>query len=87
MYTEAMSFAPKHNFQLFDDATSFRRTELAMEATPTEKANRFASLVAVGKAAGKPNVTIHDVRERWIAEKVSIRQRQLAAFKRAGGKS
>ncbi len=58
-----------------------------MEATPTEKANRFSILVAVGKAAGKPNISIHDIRERWIAEKVSIRQRQLAAFKTAGDKS
>ncbi len=38
-------------------------------------------------AAGKPNVTIQDVRERWIAEKVPIRHQQLAALQRTGGES
>ena len=79
-----MSFAPKHNFQLFADATSLPRRELARQATPTQKVERFAELVAIGKGSGTPKMTMREIQERWLAEKVAIRRRQLVAFLSAG---
>ncbi len=82
-----MSFAPKHDFRSFENATSSKRLELARQATPTQKVERFGELVAIGNGAKAPKMTIREIQERWLAEKVSARLRQLAAFENADKKN
>ena len=79
-YTGFMSFAPKHDFPRFDRLTAMARLELARQATPTQKVERFAELVAVGMSAEKPQKTRQQIQQRWLAEKVARRLRQIAAF-------
>ena len=75
-----MSFAPKHDFRQFDAATAMARLDLERQASPIKKAERFAELVAISRGAEKPDVPPVDRQKRWLAEKIPIRLRQIAAF-------
>ncbi len=75
-----MSFAPNHDFRHFDLATAAARLELARQATPTQKAERYAELVAISRNVAKTEKIRREVQNRWLAEKVRIRLRQIAAF-------
>lgn len=75
-----MSFAPKHDFRQFEAATAMSRRDLERLASPLQKAERFAELVAIARGAEKPDVPMVDRQKRWLAEKVPIRLRQIAAF-------
>ncbi len=56
------------------------RLDFERQASPIQKAERFAELVAVCKGAEKPNAASVDRQKQWLAEKVPIRLRQVAAF-------
>lgn len=79
-YTGDMSFAPKHNFRQFESATAMARLELERQASPSQKAKRFAEMVAISRDAKKTDVPLFDRQKRRLAEKIPIRLRQIAAF-------
>lgn len=75
-----MSFAPNHDFPHFDLVTAAARTELAGQATPTQKAERFAELVTTSKNAAKTEKVRREAQYRWLAEKVRVRLRQIGGL-------
>ena len=75
-----MSFAPKHDYRQYEAATATARLDVERQATPVQKAVRFAELVAVSQGAEKPDVIPADRQQRWLTEKIPIRLRQVAAF-------
>ena len=75
-----MSYAPKHDFQRFESATTMARLDLERQASPIQKAERFAELVAMSRDAEKPDVPSVDRQNRWLDEKIPMRLRQIAAF-------
>lgn len=75
-----MSFAPKHDFRQFEAATATARLDFERQASPIQKAERFAELVAISRHADKPKLPQADRQKRWLAEKIPIRLRQIAAF-------
>lgn len=75
-----MSFAPKHDFRQFEAATAMARLDVERQATPIQKAERFAELVAISRDAEKPGVLLVDRQNRWLTKKIPFRLRQIAAF-------
>lgn len=78
-----MSFAPKHDFRQFEAATATARLNLERQASASQKAERYGELVAISQHSNKPSASRGDRQKRWLAEKIPIRLRQLAAFNTA----
>ena len=76
-----MSFAPNHDIRQFEAATAMPHLEVERQASPTQKAKRFAELVAISQCAAKPDVLPVDRQKRWLIEKIPIRLRQITAFR------
>jgi len=75
-----MSYAPKHDFRHFEAATAMARLDSERQASPLQKAERFAELVTICRGEEKPDAAPVDRQKRWLAEKIPIRLRQVAAF-------
>ncbi|WP_182865675.1 hypothetical protein [Stieleria mannarensis] len=78
-----MSYAPKHDFGLFETSTAMARLDFERQASPIQKVERFAELVAICRGVEKPDLSPIDRQKRWMAEKLPIRVRQVAAFNSA----
>ncbi|WP_145384379.1 hypothetical protein [Stieleria neptunia] len=75
-----MSFAPKHDFHQFEAAIAMARLDVERQASPMQKAERFAELVSLSRCAEKPDALLVDRQNRWLIEKLPIRLREIAAF-------
>lgn len=75
-----MKFAPNHDYRQFEAVTEIARLELERRASPIQKAQRFAALVAICRGTNGRDVSRADRQKRWMEEKLSIRLRQIAAF-------
>ena len=75
-----MSFAPRHDYELFERVASPPRLRLAKSATSEAKFDRYSELLALTKEADKPRMTVVESRRRWLRDKLSLRLKWLAVF-------
>ena len=81
-----MSFAPRHDYEIFERATAPSRLELARQACATEKFDRYSELLAVANPEDKPRLTIANARRRWLGEKLELRLKLLFILGKADDK-
>ena len=77
---EELNFAPRQDYRQFEAAVEPSRLEVNRRASPIQKAKRFAELCDIAGRVEKPNSSPKIRVDRWLAEKIPIRIRQIESF-------
>ena len=81
-----MSFAPRQNYRLYDAAVSARKLELCRATSISDRfdcyAEYFDAVAGAKKASVASPETREQNRERWLQEKIAIRETLVGAFQK-----